>query len=64
MLVFTHLPASVFRGFDGLEDSGQDVFPKPAGASCLYDDPDLGSLSDDDGSGDDEENYGEDDLSP
>ncbi|XP_076444257.1 cytosolic carboxypeptidase 1-like [Babylonia areolata] len=53
-----------FGGLDSLEDSSQDVFPKVAGASCMFDDPDMASLSDDDGSGDDEENYdGEEDLS-
>ncbi|KAL8577865.1 hypothetical protein ACOMHN_018670 [Nucella lapillus] len=52
-----------FGGLEGLEDGNQDVYTKPAAASCLFDDPDMASLSDDEGSGDDDENYGEEDLS-
>ncbi|XP_070210608.1 cytosolic carboxypeptidase 1-like isoform X2 [Littorina saxatilis] len=53
-----------FGSFEGLEDGEQDGFSKPTGASCLFEDTDLASFSDDDDrSGDDEENYGEDDIS-
>lgn len=53
--------AAELGGFEGLDEGGRNPYLKPAGATCMFDDGDLGCLSEEDNS-DGEENFGDDDL--